>query len=120
MTSIVYDRTFQKGLTVSDFVYHLEGRVVGQGLCGAGRVATERVVHRVTCPQCLVALDAMMGQGFKPKKVYGLSQNSGSWRWRKKGDHTFGALFVRGAAVRGWLMAHNLRTVQDVLTADLG
>lgn len=99
------------------FVQHLEGRVVGQGLCGAARVATARLLHRVTCPQCLVVLDTMTEQGFKPKKVYGASADTHTWNWRKSPKRPFAALFVRGAAVRGWLEARSLKQPSDVLTA---
>ncbi len=96
---------------------HLEGRIVGQGLCEASG-HTERLLHHVTCPQCLVVLDVMMTQGFKPKRVYGAKATTRSWHWRPGPKRPFAALFVRGAAVRGWLEARNMKQPSDVLVAN--
>lgn len=93
---------------------HLEGRVVGTGLCEEGGL-TERLLHRVTCPQCLVVLDVMTGLGFKPKKVYGAKATVRSWYYRPGPKRPFVALYVRGAAVRGWLAANSMQRPSQVL-----
>lgn len=96
---------------------HLEGRIVGRGLCEESG-HTERLLHHATCQRCLVVLDVMMTQGFKPKRVYGAKATTSSWHWRRGPKRPFAALFVRGAAVRGWLEARGMKQPSDVLGTE--
>lgn len=104
-------------MTNATGLIHLEGRQVGHSLCEAKGVTTARLLHHVTCQRCLVVLDAMTERGFKPKRVYGAKATTRSWHWRPGPKRPFASLFVRGAAVRGWLEARGMKQPSDVLGA---